>query len=91
MASLFEFQRKRFSPRILAICSLDISLFTFFTRNSIIVISVEVSDFAAVAGAKIAVQSTGMVSDAVILEAVDMTKIVTQANTALGNYTKPGA
>ena len=43
------------------------------------------------AGAKIAVQSTGMVSDAVILEAVDMTKIVTQANTALGNYTKPGA
>ena len=56
-----------------------------------IIISVEVSDFAAVAGAKIAVQSTGMVSDAVILEAVDMTKIVTQASTALGNYTKPGA
>ena len=56
-----------------------------------IIISVEVSNFAAVAGAKIAVQSSGMVSDAVILEAIDMTEIVTQASTALGNYTKPGA
>ena len=56
-----------------------------------IITSVEVSDFAAVAGAKIAVQSSGMVSDAIILEAIDMTEIVTQASTALGNYTKPGA
>ena len=52
---------------------------------------VDAIDFNAAAGAKIAVQSTGMVSDAVILEAVDMTEIVSKAGTALGNYTKPGA
>ena len=41
--------------------------------------------------AKIAVQSTGMATDAVILEAVDMTEIVSKAGTALGSYSKPGA
>ena len=55
-----------------------------------LIISVDGTDFTSVAGAKIAVQSTGMVSDAVILEAVDMTEIVTKAGTALGNYSKPG-
>ena len=38
----------------------------------------------------IAVQSTGMATDAVILEAVDMTEIVSKAGTALGSYSKPG-
>ena len=56
-----------------------------------LVMVVDAIDFNAAAGAKIAVQSTGKVTDAVILEAVDMTEIVSNAGTALGSYTKPGA
>ena len=56
-----------------------------------LVMVVDSIDFNSAAGAKIAVQSTGMATDAVILEAVDMTEIVSNAGTALGSYTKPGA
>ena len=55
-----------------------------------LVMVVDAIDFNSAAGAKIAVQSTGMASDAVILEAVDMTEIVSKAGTALGSYSKPG-
>ena len=48
------------------------------------------TDFNSAAAAKIAVQTTGMVSDAIILEAVDMTEIVSKASTVLGSYSKPG-
>ena len=55
-----------------------------------LVMVVDSIDFNSAAGAKIAVQSTGMATDAVILEAVDMTEIVSKAVTALGSYSKPG-
>ena len=55
-----------------------------------LVLCVDGTDFNSAAAAKIAVQSTGMVSDAIILEAVDMTEIVSKASTLLGSYSKPG-
>ena len=55
-----------------------------------LVLCVDGTDFNSAAAAKIAVQSTGMVSDAIILEAVDMTEIVSKASTVLGSYSKPG-
>ena len=55
-----------------------------------IIVGIEGIDFDAIASVKIAILSTGVMNNMEILEAVDISKIVSNAGKALSNYSKPG-